>query len=267
MQSIRSMFGVAVLTCAVGLCPAAHAQFPPGPVQFPLVGVGLGQVLRLSAVAHPPGPCIATLAFVDFNGEPVGPSPMPINLATGQATFLDLPVNTAVSFTSTHAEIRPLPTVMLDLSGAGGDCAFFAELFIKAIGLSQVFLPPGPNQMPGEEGTFPLMGVGFGQVQRLTAVALPPGPCIVTLSFVDASGVLFPLGTVQLTVEPGDGAWIDLSVPVFFAPDGRRLSRPVLRASSVPGAAACVGVKAAAEIFERLSGDTATIAFPAGPIP
>jgi hypothetical protein len=68
------------------------------------------------------------------------------------------------------------------------------------------------------------MGVAFGEVLRLNAVAkdprpvgsptaaadLPPGPCVLTLGFVDAAGVQANPGPLQITLNPGEGGFVDL---------------------------------------------------------
>ena len=63
---------------------------PSGPLDFGLQGVAFTQVVRLNIVAAPGDPCRAVLGFRDPNGVPAGPSDKTVNLAAGQADFLDI---------------------------------------------------------------------------------------------------------------------------------------------------------------------------------
>jgi hypothetical protein len=253
----------------------------PGPVQFPILGIGLGQTLRLTAVGKPPNlnfsptGCIAELGFVDTSENPVAVNPGPVNktvnLQPGQADYLDFPASQVLRTLGQRIELRPLPTVTPDpASGAGSDCDFFAEEFDAASGFSRVYRNPGPAGMPGDFGTFPLMGVALGQVLRLTAVTISPGPigspdggtpgpCQVTLDFVDRSGA--PVGRdpgpISFTFDPGQGGFLDIAAAGLVSQIGQRaLIRPVITVDSVPGANPCMGVTGSAETFVRLTGAT-----------
>jgi hypothetical protein len=78
-----------------------------------MLGLGLGQTLRLNAVARPPNPnepaagCDAILSFADANGTPVGRGPGPTQINPGQAAFLDFPASLLVSTIGQRAEVRP----------------------------------------------------------------------------------------------------------------------------------------------------------------
>src|SRR5262252_11012670 len=89
-----------VASTLVSLLIASSAlAVQPGPINFPTLGIGPGQTLRLNAVAVQPGPsqspaagCVAILSFSDPAGNVmVQPGPTQINLSPGQAAFLDLP--------------------------------------------------------------------------------------------------------------------------------------------------------------------------------
>ncbi len=141
---------------------------------------------------------------------------------------------------------------------------FAAELFDQLSGFSQVFSQPGPQQLPGDPATFSLMGVAFGEVLRLNAVAVnpgptqsptaatvAPGPCVVTLGFVDAAGVQVGPGPIQITLNPGEGGFLDLPAVQLVSRFGRRaLVRPTVMVESMAGADACAGVASAAELFD-----------------
>jgi hypothetical protein len=247
-----------------------------GPVNFPILGIGVTQTLRLTVVAHPPSPnfaatgCIAQLGFADLQGNLLPAVQKTVNLLPGQADFLDFPGSSALTTLGQRIELRPIPVITPDpATGMGTDCDFFAEIFDPASGFSRVYADPGPNQMPGNEGDFPLMGVAFGQVLRFTAVTInpgpissltgeivQPGPCAVTLGFVDASGTERP-PSPNLTLNPGQGGYVDFVASSTVTQIGQRaLVRPVLTVESVPGADPYLGVQSSAEIFVRLTGAT-----------
>ena len=241
----------------------------PGPIQFPLIGIGAGQTLRLNAVASDPGPvntpagCAATLSFANPAGAVmVNPGPIQINLAPGESAFLDFPVQLALARAGQRIELRPM--VSFPAAGGGTDCVFAAEIFDQLSGFSQVFSQPESASLPGNPATFSLMGVAFGETLRLNAVAVnpgpinspaaadvPPGPCVVTLGFVDASGTQVQPGPVQITLNPGEGRFLDLpAVQLVHRLGQRALVRPVVAVESLPGAEACAGVASAAELFD-----------------
>jgi hypothetical protein len=246
-----------------------------GPVQFPILGIGLTQTLRLTVVAHPPSPnfdatgCIAQLGFSDLQGNSLPAVQKTVNLLPGQAGFLDFPGSSALTALGQRIELRPIPIITPDpTTGEGVDCIFSAEIYDPASGFSRVYTDPGPNNLPGNEGLFPLMGVAFGQVLRFTAVAdaepqispsggtITPGPCGVALGFVDINGTPHP-PSPNLTMNPGQGGYVDFVASSTVTQLGQRvLLRPVLTVESVPGADPCLGVQSSAEIFVRLTGGT-----------
>ncbi|MGE5326899.1 MAG: hypothetical protein ACM3NO_07655, partial [Deltaproteobacteria bacterium] len=264
----------------------------PGPQGFPLLGIGLTQTLRLTAVARPPSPnfaatgCIAQLGFADIQGNQVPAVQKIVNLLPGQSDFLDFPASSSLTTLGQRIELRPLAETTPDpATGMGADCAFFAEIFDPASGFSRVYRQPGPTGVPGDVLTFPLMGIALGQVLRLSAVTrdpgpqqsptgetITPGPCMVTLDFVDANGVRVGRdpGPSQLTLNPGQGGSLDLpAAGMVLLLSQRALVRPVVQVDSVPGAAnQCIGVDASAEIFLRLTGATWSMCGPGpGSIP
>src|SRR5215831_15903506 len=99
--------------CALFLwaAPPAVAQIaqmpPPEPddINFPSVGISLGQTARLHLVnlgpetpgTVPPGPCRAQLGFLDSAGNPLAPMSQ-LSLAPGQAGFVDLNRDTLPGF-------------------------------------------------------------------------------------------------------------------------------------------------------------------------
>ena len=140
---------------------------------------------------------------------------------------------------------------------------------LVALGVALLALPP-VNVFASQPGPtqFPLVGIGVGQTLRLNAVAknpgpvqaptagigaddLPPGPCFVTLGFVNAAGVQVQPGPTQIMLNPGEGGFVDLPAVQLVGRFGRRaLVRPTVMVESIPGADACAGVASAAEIFD-----------------
>ncbi len=115
------------------LAPGA-VGLPPAPV-FGMLGVTSFQTVRLNVVAFPPDPCIGTINWADKNGTPIGTS-LPIQLAVGEATHLDLPGGGALG---PRAEVRPVVTV---ISGA---CIASAEVYNNATKVTRaVYFPPDP---------------------------------------------------------------------------------------------------------------------------
>jgi hypothetical protein len=247
-----------------------------GPIQFPILGIGRTQTLRLTVLAHPPSPnfsatsCIAQLGFADLQGDLLPAVQKTVNLLPGQADFLDFPGSSALTALGQRMELRPIPIITPDpTTGGGADCIFSAEIYDPASGFSRVYTDSGPINLPGNEGLFPLMGVAFGQVLRFTAVAadaepqispsggtITPGPCAVTLGFVDASGTERP-PSPNLTLNPGQGGYVDFVASSTVTQIGQRaLVRPVLTVESVPGADPFLGVQSSAEVFVRLTGAT-----------
>src|SRR5262249_51163016 len=115
----------------------------PGPIQFPTLGVGPGQTLRLNAVASQPGPigspaagCVAILSFSDPAGNVmVQPGPIGINLLPGQAAFLDLPSGNL----RRGQRLEARPTVEFPASGGGTDCTFGTEIFDAITGFGELY--------------------------------------------------------------------------------------------------------------------------------
>jgi hypothetical protein len=87
----------------------------------PLVPQGLagGQSMRITAVAFPPSPCVATLSFANNNGTPLGGSD-PVNLQPGTGTFFDLNASTLGLALGQRAEVLPVVTLTPPVGVAAG---------------------------------------------------------------------------------------------------------------------------------------------------
>jgi hypothetical protein len=116
--------------------------WPPDPI-FGLLGVTELQTVRLNVVAFPPSPCVGQLSFVNSNGAPVG-NTLNVQLAPGQAAWLDLPGSTLVTQLGQRAEVRP---IVISADGDGvpnGGCVASAEVYVNGLGVTSIFYPPGP---------------------------------------------------------------------------------------------------------------------------
>jgi hypothetical protein len=160
--------------------------------RFGMVGVALGETLRLNVVAYPPSPCIATLGFVNADG--IRGNGVPVNLQPGQSAFLDFIANTALTQLGQRIALRPAVTLTQDVGPNA--CHSTAEVFDNFTGFSLLALVPQPDPgltlQPQPDPGFGMAGIALGQVLRLNVVAFPPVPCFAQLSFVNASGVPQP---------------------------------------------------------------------------
>jgi hypothetical protein len=102
-----------------------------------MLGVTEVQRARLNVVAFPPDPCVGQLSFVDSNGAQVG-NTLGVQLAPGQATFLELPGSTLVAKLGQRTEVQPIVTV------DNGSCAASTEVYLNGLGTTSVYYPPDP---------------------------------------------------------------------------------------------------------------------------
>jgi hypothetical protein len=110
--------------------------WPVAPI-FGALGVTEFQTVRLNVVAYPPDPCIGQLSFVNSDGIQVG-NAMPVQLAPGQAAYLDLAGITLVTKLGQREEVRPVVTA------SSGACVASAEVYVNGLGTTAVYYPPDP---------------------------------------------------------------------------------------------------------------------------
>lgn len=121
--------------------------------------------------------------------------------------------------------------------------------YVMLVARSVHAVVPGPSQ-------FAMVGIAWGQTLRLNAVAYPPSPCDVQLSFADIAGN--PIGSSStLTLVPGQGAFLDLNANLLIRPGQRVEVRPVL--TPIPGGVVA-GCGASAEVYDNFFGITQVIA-------
>jgi hypothetical protein len=312
MLPIQKLLAVSSLClCALYLlaAPPVVAQIaqlpPPDPddINFPTVGISLGQTARLNLVnlgpatpgAFPPGPCNAQMGFLDSAGNPLARMSQ-LTLAPGQAGFGDLNRDT-LGFTTavTNLRLQSRATISFipppDPEIPPGPCVNVrASLEIidnfsgRTTGLSS---PPDPDRAPGAEPPpdpdrkFGMLGITFGQTARVSVTnlaaptstdpnGLPPGPCTVEINFLDGQGnALLP--AVLKDVAPGQTVFADLNRNTLAgASDFRVQSRAAISFIPPPDPGAppgpCAAMLAGEEVINNLTGRT-TVSWTAPPDP
>jgi hypothetical protein len=121
---------------------------------------------------------------------------------------------------------------------------------------------------------FGLVGLARGETARLNVVSLvPPGPCHVTLQFLDAQGVAFPGALAEVDLAPGQATHLDLPSGAAFATSAATVLRRRVRASVETSAGGpstngspspCIGVVSTLELFDSFTGRLVAF-YPPGP--
>jgi hypothetical protein len=171
---------IALVAVAVTIWEAGRvkAAAPPDPERsVGMVGITIGQTLRLNAVnlspppdpdtnGVPPGPCRVLLSFrnatgqpfINSNGEPVG---RVVELPPGESAFLDLNAD-IFGAPSTNADVAPGPTRLQlrpfvrllepppDPDKQSDPCRSTMEVFDNTTGRTSIFSvlipPPDPDR-------------------------------------------------------------------------------------------------------------------------
>ncbi len=135
-------------TTAIAIGAAAYPSNPA----FGVSHVTVFQTARLNIAAFPPDPCNATISFVDANGSLLSNSLKNVQLAAGQAAFLDLRGLTVVSGLGQRASVRPVVTLNSAPPGAAATvnvCAVSAEIYDNLDGATDLLIPPDPCDPAG----------------------------------------------------------------------------------------------------------------------
>jgi len=184
------------------------AQAPtPGATNFAIIGIALGQSLKLNLLAYPstasiPGtvgypsnPCVATLGYQDGNGNLLGAT-MPVTLAVGQTASLTLSFAEAIAAEAAiagNAAADPANDVlrievvpMVTTTGNAAQCVATLEvvdnlLKVTTQGFTGTVAYPGAPIF-GPESVYPL------QNMELNVQGTPTLPCVAQLSFQNGSG-------------------------------------------------------------------------------
>lgn len=296
--SSRKVRALAVLAASVLAAPAAFAADlladPLPAVQFGLIGIARGQTLRVNIVNTLPvgtdvAACDVHAIFADQAGLPFAArSEDWIALAPGQATWIDLPA--ALVFARDALALRARVRATVEMSPGPPDlppnpCIRIVstlEVFDNFTGRTSAFeMQPGPptvEMSPGPPNTFGLVGLARLQTLALTTINLthppdpgldlPPSPCVVALSFLDAAGqaVLgrdgLPL-VRRAALLPGE--FLALNLPAALAFGDSAGVRVPFRAQVQmnPGPPelpdACAGLTNTLELVDALTGRTSLI--------
>ena len=239
---------------------------PPPVGDFGLMGGALGQTLRLN-VMNParagdvlPLPCHVLVGFKGIRGATLGPV-QDLNLAPGQAAFVELNFNNHVSRFGERVQVHPAMAAVNDGSAVGckASAEIYDQLTARTMAYAAQFIPDVIGAIPPPIGDFGLLGAALGQTVRLNVLfppgpTLPPGPTRITLGF-DIPG--FPPGpTRTVDLMPGEGAFLDLPMDGF----GLRLGQRVEVRPTVSGATA--NFRVTAEVYDQVSGRTTTFVTP-----
>jgi hypothetical protein len=303
------MLGTAVLglTLAASAPPAAAqiAQEAPGPpidINFPTVGISLGQTARLNLVnlgpaapsTVPPGPCRAQMGFLDSAGNLLAPRSQ-LSLAPGQAGFVDLNRDT-LGFTTAVTNLRVHSRATISFNpppdpdlppGPCDNTRASLEIIDNFTGRTSLLNPPpdperalGAEPPPDPDRKFGMLGITFGQTARVSVTNLasptstdpngvPPGPCRAEITFLDSQGnALLP--AVRTDIAPGQTVFADLSRNTLNGAAEFRVQSRATISFFPPGPpiippGPCAGMLSGEEVINNLTGRTTVSWMPPGP--
>jgi hypothetical protein len=125
--------------------PQPDPSLPNVAPQFGMVGIALGQAVRLNIVAFPPNPCSAAIGFLDANGQVPQPEPVKtVYLNPGEAAFVDLPAGALGLPFGQRAELQPVVTLQPGANGFSA-CQATAEVYDRFTGRTWTVLTPQPE--------------------------------------------------------------------------------------------------------------------------
>jgi len=125
--------------------PQPDPSLPNVAPRFGMVGLALGQVLRLNVVAFPPSPCSAAIGFLDANGQVPQPDPgKTVYLNPGEAAFVDLPAGALGLPFGQRAELQPVVTLQPGANGSSA-CQATAEIYDRVTGRTWTLMVPQPD--------------------------------------------------------------------------------------------------------------------------
>jgi hypothetical protein len=286
---------VAVAAAIGPLLAAAQAAALPA-VQFGFIGLARGETLRVNVVNASTDPagtaCIVQATFFDDAGVAFGDRDgSRVSLLPGHGAWVDLPASMAFGRDSRSVRTRVRATVqaITDAELPPNPCDGIVsteELFDNLTGRTTAFStgrspgppeanPGPPDDNPGPPEVFGLVGLAPLQALSITAVNLttpdpdvPPSPCRVRLTFVDAAGSPFinALGVPVTRAAPLlPGEILSLALPAATAFGDIRLSRVPVRVKVEvdPGPAqtpnACSGVTNTLELIDLLTARTSLV--------
>jgi hypothetical protein len=226
----------------------------PGPIAFPMVGVGFGQTFQLNAFAF--NPCLMQLAIYDSNG---------ILLASRSASPpTDKYGMVRVRFpfhspnrTELRAEVTAQPTTTSPCE-AQATVEVYDDFDKSTWVLTPGLHPPSPCIQSCSATTIGPAGLGLLQAVRMNVVAHPPNPCMGTLSFVDVRGN--PIGpSSPVSVSAGHAAFLDLPGQMVASSDGHGEVIAIFTPSPAATPGTCI---ASVEVFDQITGHTRALIKP-----
>ena len=240
---------------STNLIPPPDPQFAPlGAVSGQLVRLGVGRGEGFNTL--PPDPCRGVLAFLDMQGNIVGPS-RTVDLAPGQMAFLDFnpsSLSAATFASAARVTVRPHlfvppPTNLADtLLGNIAGCQASAQVYETSTGWSMSAIP-GNGAVSPPDPQFAPLGGSYGQTMRIMVSAFPPDPCSVAVGF-RAGETSPPEPERTFNLAAGQSAFYDLDL-------GKLTGRFGVRIEVTPRVAILGGkCSASAEVFEVFSGRT-----------
>jgi|SRR5579872_710686 len=120
-----------------GMVLTNAAGFSDIPSTLGTQGLAAGETMRISAIAFPPNPCVATLSFADTNGNRVG-STLSLDLSPGQGKFLDLTAQSLSIGAGQRIQLQPVVTLQTQ-APATTTCSVASEVFDQATGRTRTY--------------------------------------------------------------------------------------------------------------------------------
>src|SRR5262245_36974111 len=248
------------------------------PPAFGMVGLAVTQTATLHVVLQPTPddgqlPCLVDLSFVDASGRSFRDAAghdigKRVELRGNVASALQLRWPDAIPGGQLRAPIRAVANPTPD---DGSDCTGLVATLetVDLLGATRVLYEPTPDDgspTPDDGRTGPpafgMVGLALTQNAMLNVVLTPPPddgrpPCVLDLSFVDASGRAFrdaAGNAVQKRVELHGNAAAALSLRWQDAIPSGQLRAPIRAlAQPVPeDGAACTGLAATLEVVDLL---------------
>ncbi len=250
------------------------ASGTPYPPQFAPLGLANGQTIRINVLANRAGSCSGALNFLDSSLSPLFGRNKAVNLASGQATSLDLVGTSPLVSPGQRKQVLPQ---FIDSSGQYRSCQASVEVFTTSTGVT---VASSKWSQPMYQYDFDMQGLSAGQTLRINVMTPLSSNgtefCGAALSFTDANGA--PIGTTLNRAGVPLVGYVDLpstSVPGLTGWAGGRVQvRPVVNTVTQSSNAGSLGEYGnggvlisntclpSVEIFDTLSGLTRVLSKP-----
>jgi hypothetical protein len=246
---------------------------------FPMLGIRLGQIIRVNVVEGPvpvpgPGPlCQAQLNIYDAHNNLVASQSVS---PPGSVSFNLDPrtTNAALGRGGGREELRPEVILVPNSTptpdsppAAACQGQATAEVYDFAL-KSTTLITPALSEVPQLPAVqLGPVGVGFLQTVRLNVVAYPPSPCVGTLSFTDTQGN--PIrGSTPVNLTAGQAAFADLPGTAVPSDSGHGEVMAVFTQAQTPASALQGTCIPSVEVYDQSTGVTQALISPeARPVP